>query len=208
MTWPKPPDHLTISRRISDSKGYREQILSLEAENRALIQSREALAVSHDKLRRRCDTLENECALIQSQNATLEETSQRLTAALSQRTAEQDRLKGEHSTLRNENDRLKGEIESLRITVDPDLASVVILNRELQEQVRILKEELGNTSKTRNALHNEIRILQDKKGFLPAQISSRVDQLEQQITAMYQSRIWRTLVALSSPFNSLRIRRR
>ena len=74
-------------------------------------------------------------------------------------------------------------------------ASSNILNQEFQNQVSVMKEELANVRRERYALEVENRVL--------AAELERIDRLEQRLGEVDQSRIWRTLVALSSPFSFL-----
>jgi chromosome segregation ATPase len=160
----------------------------LEDERSALREENERLEAEAGKL-----------ALAQSQNAEFAETQQRLTAELSRYKSELINLKRDHSIVGEENQRLAAEAGSLRSNSDRAMASATSLNRELQEQIRIVKEELRNVSSERYELQRENRLL-------AAEIS-RIDRLERRMTEMYESRIWRTLVTLSSPFSAILIRR-
>lgn len=199
MSWPEIPDHVVISRRLLDTRGYRERILSIEAENRALAQSRDSEAALQAELRGRYDAAAAELARTQSQNAILAEAQHRLTTVLSEYRSELKQLERECSALREEKERLAAKADSVR-AADHVLESANSRNRELQEQLRIVKEELKDVSNERYALRRDNRIL-------AAEIS-RIDQLDRRLTEMYQSRIWRTLVTLSSPFSMLLIRRK
>ncbi len=229
MSWPELPDYLMIGRRLLDANGYRERIRSLEAECRALAQSRDAEAARHAEIRTRYELVAAELVRTQSQNAEFAETQRLLTAEVSERKGTLANLERAHSALleenqqalmselsqskrelisrteelsivREERDRLTAEVSLIRRNSDRAVATANPLNRELQEQIRIVKDELRNVSSERYALQRENRML-------AAEIS-RIDRLEQRLTEMYQSRIWRTLVTLSSPLSALLVRRR
>jgi len=171
-------------RLAAEASGYKRELTSLEREYRALREEKERLTAAAGKL-----------AQAQAENAELTEAQQRLAAEASEHKSELASLEREYRALREEKERLTTEAGSLRSNSDRTLASANSLNRELQEQVRIMKEELRNVSNERYALQRDNRIL-------AAQIR-RIDQLEQRLTEMYESRIWRILVRLSSPFNAL-----
>lgn len=222
MTWPEMPDLLQLGHRFKDGAIYRERIRSLEAEVRALAVSRESEASLRAELARAKSwtascaeaqerltaeatgykkalaTLELDNSSLREENSrlgALAETQERLTTEAAGYKEELTRLRREHRVLQKENERLAAEMHSMRFNSEQTLVSTNILNRDLKDQLSVMKEELTNVRGQRYALQVENRVL-------AAEIE-RIDRLEQQVAEIYQSRIWRTLVALSSPFNAI-----
>ena len=155
--------------------GYKEAVASLRLENAALKEENSRLA-----------------ALVQTQ--------ERSSAEVTGYKEEVTRLRREQRVMQKENERLAADLNATRFNTEPALASMNILNRDLQNQLSVMKEELANVRAQRYALQVENRVL--------AAELERIERLEQSVAGIYQSRIWRTLVALSSPFSTIFGRRK
>lgn len=127
--------------------------------------------------------LREQVASLSGQNATLESEASRLRVEKQHFEKECTRLEGANSALqfelrgwRNQVERLARQAYETRQERD----TMQELNRQLQAQLRETKYLLDDL----DAWH-------------------RLDDLEKSVKGIYQSRIWRTLVALSSPVEKL-----
>jgi hypothetical protein len=179
----------TQQRLTAELSEFNGELTRLRRECRALREENDRLNAEAAELER-----------VQGQNDEFAEEQRRLMSELSRQKSEFASLKRALGIVRQDNERLAAEAGQPCSDMDHVLASANSLNRELQEQVRIMKEELTNVSSERYLLQRENRIL-------AAEIN-RIDELERRLTDMSQSRIWCTLVALSSPFGALLTKRK
>jgi len=127
--------------------------------------------------------LRDQVASLSDQNATLESEASRLRAENNQIENERTRLEGANWALQFELRGWRQQVERLArqaYETRQESETMEELNRQLQAQLRETKHLLDEL----DAKH-------------------RLDDLEKSIKGIYQSRIWRTLVALSSPVEKL-----
>lgn len=127
--------------------------------------------------------LRDQLASLSSRNATLESEASRLRAEKQQFEKEHIRLDGANSALQFELRGWRQQVEKLArqaYETRQERETMQELNRQLQVQLR------------------ETRHLLDE-----LDAKHRLDDLEKSVKGIYQSRIWRTLVALSSPVEKL-----
>jgi chromosome segregation ATPase len=127
--------------------------------------------------------LREQVASLSGQNTTLESEAARLRADKKQFENERTRLEGANSALQFELSAWRQQVERLArqaYETRQERETMQELNRQLQAQLRETKYLLYDL----DAKH-------------------RLDDLEKSVKGIYQSRIWRTLVALSSPVEKL-----
>ena len=155
----------------------------IEYEVMAAAESAKTPAEMVEALKSDLKGLREQVASLSGQNATLESEAARLRAEKKQFENERTRLEGANWALQFELSGWRKQVERLARQVyetRQERETMQELNRQLQVQLRETKHLLDEL----DAKH-------------------RLDDLEKNIKDIYQSRIWRTLVTLSSPVEKL-----
>jgi predicted nuclease with TOPRIM domain len=80
--------------------------------------------------------------------------------------------------------------------------AAVTLNRELQEQLTTVKDQVKGLSAERDLLRTQNRTIEEM-GRRMDELARRVDHTEQLIIGLFRGRIWRTLSALGAPLKGV-----
>ena len=209
MRWPEATECLALSRGIFGASGYRNRIASLEneltvrdARDKALEDRISALEADS---RAAIEEIANRERELQAVRQAGKEECERLLALISGLEQKQDTLQATSGELearlrdaRRQSERLTAE--TLRAEHARETASA--LNRELQEELSTMKDTLRTVSAERDTMRHEARLLNEMQTQM-AHLTRRLDDLETRVTAIYEGRIWRTLVALGAPFKLL-----
>jgi hypothetical protein len=219
MSWPDRADARILSRRLIDTRAQRERISTLEAEalamkeeiarreeeSGALVERAERHAETSTRLEREAQTSTAEVRRVAAANEQLTCEIEGLVERLAN--LERDRLR-----VRDRNSELGRNLEEVRSKLN-DLSTSTLraerardaalaLNRELQEQLTTVNDQVKSLSAERDLLRNQSRTIEEM-GQRMDQLSIRVDHVEQLIIGLFQGRIWRTLTTLGSPLKAI-----
>lgn len=185
---PEPHEYVRLSRHVVDTQAYRDRITLLEGEKRS-ISAEVATRQQAYEAARQLDKEERE----------------RLSAKIAELEQDRARVEADHAELQRNFQEVGKQLSRLSaktIQTDRVRDDFDAMNRELKEHWRSMQDQVKTLSGERDSLQKQIRIIDEMQREIN-QLRDSVNRLDMQFAALYQGRIWRTLVLLGSPVKAL-----